>query len=73
MNNLGDLGLKKESEMVHVNQLLCFILWTSEIGAGRRSGPVVRGRLEQMENSPRAVPWLSQAGVLMGRGVLGSS
>ena len=38
-----------------------------------RSGPVVRGRLEQMENSPRAVPWLSQAGVLMGRGVLGSS
>ena len=42
MNNLGDLGLKKESEMVHVNQLLCFILWTSEIGAGRRSGPVVR-------------------------------
>lgn len=42
MNNLGDLGLKKESEMVRVNQLLCFILWTSEIGAGRRSGPVVR-------------------------------
>ena len=29
---------------------------------------MVRGRLEQMENSPRAVPWLSQAGVLMGSG-----
>ena len=42
MNNLGDLGLEKESEMLLVNELLCFILWTSEIGAGRRSGPVVR-------------------------------
>lgn len=42
MNNLGDLGLKEESEVVLVNKLLCFILWTSEIGAGRRSGPVAR-------------------------------
>ena len=42
MNNLGDLGLKKESEVVLVNKLLCFILWTSEIGAGRRSGPVAK-------------------------------
>ena len=38
----GRPGTEKGVRNGSCEPVLCFILWTSEIGAGRRSGPVVR-------------------------------